>query len=526
MSAASGGYQRMSHQTALNAAPSSASSSTGHQMIAQTHIPLPTPSFFVTEELRLELLRKQMIHFSQTNSHLYNEIPIQVESYQDLCPIEENPGLESSFFYGFQSSVFKATSMKTGEVVCLRRIHSYSPSASNYRPLQFIVENWKKVVHTNLTSLRGVFATKDFGDSSLVFVYDYFPASQTLFSQYFRHSVNASNVGGINAHNGVNSSTSSSVNKPYSQQQTTKLLPEALIWSYIIQLSSVLRHIHSQSLAYRCLDASKVIMTSGLLPDPMYITNQALQQQVRQQPRLKLSSCCVPDVLFFDQLKEQQQSSSPAASRAMILQYQQEDLFAFGQLILSLASNCLIFNNKQQDKWQSCLDIVHRNYSGDLRSLILHLLSIKGSSSPQTRSINDIMPMIGGRFYNHIDVSYQRMDIMEQELMKELDNSRLFRLICKLNCITERPEHRLDPQWSETGDRYLVKLFRDFLFHQVSGEGRPWMDLGHVITHVNKMEQGSLEKVCLVSRDEQNVLIVTYAEIKKCFDSSFNDLLM
>jgi hypothetical protein len=24
-----------------------------------------------------------------------------------------------------------------------------------------------------------------------------------------------------------------------------------------------------------------------------------------------------------------------------------------------------------------------------------------------------------------------------------------------------------DPAWSETGDRYLLKLFRDYVFHQV-----------------------------------------------------------
>lgn len=45
-------------------------------------------------------------------------------------------------------------------------------------------------------------------------------------------------------------------------------------------------------------------------------------------------------------------------------------------------------------------------------------------------------------------------------------NGRLFRVMAKLGFINERPEYRNNPQWSETGDRYLLKLFRDFVFHQ------------------------------------------------------------
>lgn len=513
------GYSSRSQHTSSSSHLNQMSSSQ-HQ---STHIPLPHASYFVSEDLRLDLIRKQVILYSSQacNSHAFQDIPLQVESYTDLSPIEENPGLESSFF-GFHSSVFKATSMKTGQVVCLRRIHGYSPPSSYLKPLHNAIESWKKVVHTNLVCLRNVFCTKAFGDSSVIFVYDYFPAAQTLFNQYFRHSVKNSNAinGSVNPHA---SSTASSggqvVNRPYSQQQTTKLLPEPLIWSYIIQLSSVIRFVHNQGHACRSLDASKVILTSGVLLDPSYVTNQALQTQLRQQPRLRLSSCGIADVVLFEQSLASSKDSQ-AALKAMTLQYQQEDLMMFGQLCLSLACNTLI---TKQDKWAASLDVVNRHYSPDLRSLILTLLSVKGSA--QTRNINDIMPMIGARFYNHIDMTYQRHDIMETEVMKELDNSRLFRLICKLSSITERPEHRLDPQWSETGDRYLVKLFRDFLFHQVSEDGRPWLDMGHVITHLNRMEQSSPEKVCLVSRDEQNVLIVTYNEIKRCFESSFNDLL-
>ena len=42
----------------------------------------------------------------------------------------------------------------------------------------------------------------------------------------------------------------------------------------------------------------------------------------------------------------------------------------------------------------------------------------------------------------------------------------LIRLLVKLGFINERPEHQRDGRWAETGDRYMLKLFRDYVFHQ------------------------------------------------------------
>lgn len=53
----------------------------------------------------------------------------------------------------------------------------------------------------------------------------------------------------------------------------------------------------------------------------------------------------------------------------------------------------------------------------------------------------------------------------------------------------------LDPAWSETGDRYMLKLFRDYLFHQVTQEGRPWLDMSHIVQTLNKFDSGSSDTV-------------------------------
>lgn len=76
---------------------------------------------------------------------------------------------------------------------------------------------------------------------------------------------------------------------------------------------------------------------------------------------------------------------------------------------------------------------------------------------------------------------------METNFGSELENSRLVKLLSKLNFINERPEFEKDPRWMETGDRYMIKLFRDYIFHQVNEMGVPVVDMGHVISCLNKV---------------------------------------
>ncbi len=67
------------------------------------------------------------------------------------------------------------------------------------------------------------------------------------------------------------------------------------------------------------------------------------------------------------------------------------------------------------------------------------------------RSITEIMPFIGARFYTHLEASMFRADLLETEYAKEMENGRLFRLLCKLGAINERPEYNGDPNWAENG---------------------------------------------------------------------------
>lgn len=53
----------------------------------------------------------------------------------------------------------------------------------------------------------------------------------------------------------------------------------------------------------------------------------------------------------------------------------------------------------------------------------------------------------------------------------------------------------MNQAWSETGDRYILKLFRDFVFHAIGFEGEPIMDTAHVVQCLNKVLIPSLRCV-------------------------------
>lgn len=113
--------------------------------------------------------------------------------------------------------------------------------------------------------------------------------------------------------------------------------------------------------------------------------------------------------------------------------------------------------------------------------------------------------MIGARFYTQLDTAQVQLDILENELAKELENGRLFKLLVKLATVNERPELNMEPTWAETGDRYMLKLFRDYVFHQVTADGRPWLDLAHVVACLNKLDSGSQDKVEIFNNFSTNV---------------------
>ncbi|XP_037312219.2 PAN2-PAN3 deadenylation complex subunit PAN3 isoform X3 [Pungitius pungitius] len=464
------------------------------------------PSFFMADELRQELINRHLITMAQIDHSENTEVPSEVDSYHSLFPLEALPPpnrMQKTSNFSYITSCYKAVNSKDDLPYCLRRIHGFRLVNTK---CMMLVDMWKKIQHSNSVTLREVFTTKAFGDHSLVFSYDFHAGAETMFGRHFNDPAADSfftkrkwgelvyrhNEASItpDAHLQPSASNTWGQHEPPPPRQHAGLLPESLIWAYIVQLSSALRTIHTAGLACRVMDPSKILITG--------------------KTRLRVNCVGVFDVLTFD--------SSQTNHLALMPQYQQADLVSLGKVVLALACNSLA--GIQRENLQKAMELVSINYSSDLKNLILYLLT----EQSRLRSVNDIMPMIGARFYTQLDASQMRNDVIEEDLAKEVQNGRLFRLLAKLGTINERPEFQKDPSWSETGDRYLLKLFRDHLFHQVTEAGAPWIDLSHIVSCLNKLDAGVPEKISLVSRDEKSVLVVTYSDLKRCFDSTFQEL--
>uniref|UniRef100_A0A8C6TC78 PAN2-PAN3 deadenylation complex subunit PAN3 n=1 Tax=Neogobius melanostomus TaxID=47308 RepID=A0A8C6TC78_9GOBI len=407
------------------------------------------PSFFMADELRQELINRHLITMAQIDHSENPDVPSEVDSYHSLFPLEPLPPpnrMQKTSNFSYITSCYKAVNSKDDLPYCLRRIHGFRLVNTK---CMMLVDMWKKIQHSNSVTLREVFTTKLF-----------------------------------------NTCACTGQHEPPPPRQHAGLLPESLIWAYIVQLSSALRTIHTAGLACRVMDPSKILITG--------------------KTRLRVNCVGVFDVLTFD--------NSQTNHLALMPQYQQADLVSLGKVVLALACNTLA--GIQRENLQKAMELVSINYSSDLKNLILYLLT----EQSRLRSVNDIMPMIGARFYTQLDASQMRNDVIEEDLAKEVQNGRLFRLLAKLGTINERPEFQKDPSWSETGDRYLLKLFRDHLFHQVTEAGMPWIDLSHIVSCLNKLDAGVPEKISLVSRDEKSVLVVTYSDLKRCFESTFQEL--
>jgi len=268
-------------------------------------------------------------------------------------------------------------------------------------------------------------------------------------------------------------------------------VPEALLWSYIVQIASALKAIHNSGLAARLVTLSKILLTN--------------------KNRIRLNACAILDVV---QANEQRP----------LPHQQQEDMQQLGRTMLALATQ----NSNAASNIKS-LESVARSYTSRLRECITTLIE----SPPE---VDTFIGNIADQFATNFDISLHAEDSLYSDLNRELENSRLVRLLTKLGFVNERPEFGNDgqhahhqgnnnSQWSETGERYYLKLFRDYVFHQVGQDGRPVVDLGHVITCLNKLDAGSEEKIGLVTRDEQNVFVVSYKEIKRALESAFQELV-
>lgn len=436
-----------------------------------------TSDFFIPDNLREDLQRKAE---ATLQTFANTTLPQNVEYFHSLVALDTSNQKGPSLF-GYPSWVYKATSSRDGHNYALRRVEGFR--LTNEAAIR-TVQNWKRISNASLVQVHDAFTGRWFNDSSLIIVTDYHPLSQTLADKYF------------------------SVGR-HPNSSRPQVIPENDLWAYLVQIASALKSIHEGGLAAQTVSSSKILITS--------------------KNRLRLNGCCVLDIVQYDQ-------------RQPVNELQRADLGDLGRLMLSLATR----NQAAYHNIQKALDAVSRSYTERLRACIAWLLTPPpppqdGAEQSQQSEYNItvLLTNIADKVVAAFDSTLHLEDDLTTNLMRELENGRLVRLLTKLNVILERPEpapassqqgtsqqaSASSSAWSETGERYYLKLFRDYVFHQVDGaDGRPVLDLGHIVTCLNKLEAGVDEKVQLISRDEQNVFVVTYREVKRGFEAAWGEL--
>ncbi|KGM91718.1 PAB-dependent poly(A)-specific ribonuclease subunit PAN3 [Paracoccidioides brasiliensis Pb18] len=347
---------------------------------------------FLPNDFREELQKKS----AATLQTLPNsQLPAQIDHFHSLVPLDLSHQKNAAIF-GYPSWVYKAQSSKDGNFYALRRLEGFRlTSEKAIRSVQ----NWKRVSNGSIVTVHDAFTTRSFQDSSLIFVTDYHPMSKTLAEHH---------LGGSNRLQTRHAGTH---------------IPEQILWSYVTQIASALKAIHSVGLAARVIDASKVLLTG--------------------KNRIRLNACAILDVVQHD-------------SQRSVADLQHQDLVNFGQLIVTLGANSpSVIHNPTK-----VMEHFARAYTPQLKNSVFWLLG--ALQKDQERNIDIFVTGISSQLISTFDSALHLDDQLTSDLCRELENARLVRLLTKLNFINERPEYEHDRQWSENGERYFLKLFRDY----------------------------------------------------------------
>ncbi|TPP62011.1 PAB-dependent poly(A)-specific ribonuclease subunit 3 [Fasciola gigantica] len=439
---------------------------------------------YMDHELKQVLHNKIQACLFTADETVTEKLPRNLGAYTDLVPLELLQQPNVSVTFGLPCVCFKAWSPRFNRPMLLRRVVLPTTQEAALSPdAYYLAKQLADLDHPTIVGFRDIFFTNAFDDNSAVVVYEYIPCSSTVQQIHMSDPMKLTSFSSpFNVSRTV---------RPHSALKSVSsdlgMLPETTLWSYLVQLTHALRFIHQQvHRACGILDPTKVLIQDGT--------------------RLRVSCFGLKDVLFH------------GAQDPNVPEDQATDFVQLGKLILGVA--CGTAEAIQTSQRATSFNLLQRTYRPELVTLIRSLIS------GQITGVDQLTRATAPFAYDQLTRVLDHSDFLERQLFLAMECDRLFRLVVKLQSIVERTDRNpTSPDWSETGDRYMLKLFRDFLFHQTDQLGAPYLDLSHVISALNKVEAGSSERLCLVSRDSQNVIIVTYADVKHWLDTSFNHLV-
>jgi PAB-dependent poly(A)-specific ribonuclease subunit 3 len=410
---------------------------------------------FIPDNLREELQKKSHAATQTLQSGIGL---LKVGAYHTFVPLEDAFD-KSSTTFGYNTSLYKVTSSKDGNLYALRRIEGF---LLHDETVVFAWRRWRNVRNPNIVAAVDVFtggAEFQDGTSSLCVITDYHPLSTTLARKHL--SV-----------------------KRYHGSKQVQLPDTNTLWTYVVQIANALQAIHAANLAARMLDPSKILLTD--------------------EKHVRLNVCGILDVTDRD-IK----SSKPDLQR--------EDLNKFGHLISTLATGP---QASKSDDLSAIYSEITKRHGDMLANRVLWLLHPQVENYTIDYFLQSIQPQV----MRVLNAAMSANDELGSVLCRELENSRLVRLMTKINFVTERPEQAENTKWSEVGEWYPIKLFRDFVFHQRHQDGAPSLDLAHVMASLNKLDAGNDENIELTDEINDTNIVVSYRDLKRLVTSAFDDL--
>ncbi|KAA3674178.1 PAB-dependent poly(A)-specific ribonuclease subunit 3 [Paragonimus westermani] len=325
--------------------------------------------------------------------------------------------------------------------------------------------------HPAVVGFRDVFLTNAFNDNSAIIVYGCTPCSSTLQQA---HMCDPTKLTSFSSPFNINRTV-----RPYSPLKNGPsdlgMLPESAVRSYLAQLTHGVRFIHKQvQRAFGVLDPTKEL---------------------------------IQDEVLVDRYEDLHLTEDQAA-----------DFVQLKKLIVGAA--CGTSEAIQNAHRTASFNLLQGTYTPDRVTLLRNL------NCGQVTDFDQLVPAIASFVYDQLTNVCDHPDFPERQLLLGMECNRLFRMVCKLQSLVERSDRNgSNPDWSETDVRYTLKLLRDFIFHQPDQLRASFLDLAHIITTLNKVETGSGERLYVVNQDGQNMIIVTYADIKQWLDASFAHLV-
>lgn len=407
-------------------------------------------------------------------------VPEWVGQYYAVVPIDT--AASPLFGRGGPAGVFyKGVGAGDGAPAALLRVLG-APQAPTSQIIR-AVDVWKRVRHPALLTLRELFTTRQFTanqrggmmpTNEAVFAYEYAMRADTLHNVF--------------------------LGAP-SPEHRYHPLGEATLWAIASQLLSALSAVHAVGLALRDALTTTNILVTG-------------------RNRVRVSCVGLSDAFDVDgadHIPSSMQSAAINVDRAVLLL--REDLVALGRILLTLAMRAnpaLVRGGVLIAGAAPAIEALQRSapYSGEFVQLVSVLINAASPGGHAT--IRDVLTVAGPRLAAELGNLWTHCDALESKLFAEFDSSRMFRLMGLLNFVNERGDAGVEPQWSETGDRYLLKLFRDYVFHQVDANGRPILDMAHVVECLSRLDVGSPEQVLLSSRDGSSLLVASYEDLRQC----------